>query len=103
MMRRRRAVPTRSHVPTHLTLRVRTAWHAASQPARVGRVATRRFAHPTDASAHDDAHQVGRILGAELLHDAGAVYLDGARADPEVAAGLLVGCAAGNLRQHLAL
>src|SRR4051812_1185211 len=32
-----------------------------------------------------DAHQIGGILGAELLHDARAVHLDGARADAELA------------------
>ena len=50
-----------------------------------------------------DPHQVGGILGAELVHDAGAMHLDGARADAERAAGLLVGGPGDDPGQHLAL
>ena len=46
------------------------------------------------AFGHHDPHQIGGVLGAELLHDAGAVHLDGARADAELPAGLLVGVSA---------
>ena len=53
--------------------------------------------------AQHDPHQIGGVLGAELVHDAGAVHLDGARADAERAAGLLVGSAGDDAGQHLAL
>src|ERR1700730_8023828 len=52
---------------------------------------------------HHDPDQVGGIPGAELFHDVGAMILDGARADPKVASGLLVGSAGGELLQHFAL
>ena len=42
---------------------------------------------------HHDSNEVGRIPGAELLHDVGAMILDGARADSELAPGFLVGSA----------
>ena len=44
-----------------------------------------------------DAHEIGGVLGAELVHDARAMNLDGARADPESPASFLVGGAAGDL------
>ena len=50
-----------------------------------------------------DAHEVGGVLGAELFHDAGAMHLDGAGRDAELAAGLLVGLAVGDELQHFAL
>ena len=33
------------------------------------------------AAAQHDAHEIGGILGAELLHDARPMHLDGARAE----------------------
>src|SRR5215213_9519914 len=53
--------------------------------------------------AQHDAHQVGGILGAELLHDTRAMHLDGARADAEFTARLLVGRAGRDLAEHIAL
>src|SRR5206468_12447829 len=53
--------------------------------------------------AQRDPDQIGGVLGAELLHDARAVHLDGARADAEVPAGPLVGGAGHDLRQHILL
>src|ERR1700730_2172066 len=55
------------------------------------------------SAGEHDAHEVGRVLGGELLHDARAVHLDGARADAEVRARLLVGGAGRDFAQHLAL
>ncbi len=54
-------------------------------------------------SAKDDAHQVGGIFGRELIHDARAVNFDGARRNAEIAPGFLVGSAACDLHQDLAL
>src|SRR5947209_4790130 len=54
------------------------------------------------AFAQHDTHEVGGVLGAQLLHDARAVHLDGARADAEDAARFLVGGAGRDLRQDLA-
>ena len=51
---------------------------------------------------HHNSNEIGRIPGAELLHDVGAMILDGARADSEMAPGFLVGRARGELLQHLA-
>src|SRR5204862_3078691 len=50
-----------------------------------------------------DAHEIGGIARAELLHDVGAVVLDGAGTDAELAARLLVGSAGRELLEHLAL
>src|SRR5262245_20242748 len=52
---------------------------------------------------HHDTDQVGDVARAELLHDVGAVVLDGTRADAERAAGFLVGRTAGELLEHLTL
>src|SRR3977135_215339 len=52
--------------------------------------------------SHHDADEIGGIARAELLHDVGTVIFDGARADPEVASGFLVGRARRELLQHLA-
>src|SRR4051812_15100764 len=51
---------------------------------------------------HHDPDQVGGIACAELLHDIGAVVLDGPRADPEMPARFLVGRASGELLEHFA-
>src|SRR5215212_6101882 len=53
--------------------------------------------------AQHNAHQIGGILRAELLHDARAMHLDGARADAELTARLFVGRAGGDLTKHIAL
>ena len=50
----------------------------------------------------DDADEVGRVACAELLHDAGAVDLDRARADAKLASGFLVGGAERDALQNLA-
>src|ERR1700712_5806206 len=52
---------------------------------------------------HHDPNQIGGVTRAKLLHDIGAMILDGARADPEMASRFLVGCTRGELLQHLAL
>lgn len=41
--------------------------------------------------SEDGANEIGGVLGAQLLHDIGAVIFDGARADSKVPARLLVG------------
>src|SRR5436190_2209351 len=56
---------------------------------------------PGSLPQHDPGEVAG-VLGAELFHDAGAMHLDRARADPERAAGDLVGRASHDLREHLA-
>src|SRR3954454_23588105 len=53
--------------------------------------------------AQHDAHQIGGILRAEFLHDARAMHLNGARADAEFTARLLVGRAGGDLAEYIAL
>ena len=58
---------------------------------------------PSAAIGEDDAHQIGGVAGAKLLHDAGAMHLDGARADTERAPGFLVGSPMGDLGQHVLL
>src|SRR4029077_7811208 len=50
-----------------------------------------------------DPNEIGRVPGAELVHDAGAMHLDGAWGDAERAASLLVGGAGDDPGQHLAL
>src|SRR4051794_34604078 len=55
------------------------------------------------AMAQYTAQQFGGIARADLAHDAGAIALDGARAQAKPARGLLVGFADGDPRQHLAL
>ena len=55
-----------------------------------------------DASGHHDPDQIGGVPRSELLHDIGAVVLDGARADPELTSRFLVGSTGGELLQHLA-
>src|SRR5512136_2144441 len=55
------------------------------------------------AFAHHDADEVGGVAGADLLHQVGAVHLDGARADAELAARLLVGGAGDDLSEHVLL
>jgi hypothetical protein len=52
--------------------------------------------------AHDDADKVGGVLGIEFLDYARPVKLDRPRADPQLAAGLLVGGAGDDLGQHIA-
>ncbi len=52
---------------------------------------------------HHDPNQIGGVLGAELLHDVGAMILNGPRADTELPAGFLVGVARRKQLQHLAL
>jgi hypothetical protein len=42
--------------------------------------------------AKHPAHQVGAVFRTKLLHDVGAVKLNGARADAKRAGGLLAGC-----------
>src|ERR1700720_2614732 len=61
---------------------------------RVGRAA---------AVVHDDAHKIDGVFRAELLHDATAVDLHGARADAEILGGLFVGGGRRDLREHFAL
>jgi hypothetical protein len=56
---------------------------------------------PTSLPQHDP-DEVAGVLGPELFHDAGAMHFDRARADPELAAGFLVGRARRDLREHLA-
>ena len=50
-----------------------------------------------------DADEIGRVLGAEFFHNAGAVHLDRARADAQLPSGFLVGGSGGNPPQDLAL
>ena len=60
---------------------------------------------PTSGSArgaHHNPDQIGRIPGAQLFHDVGAMIFDRTRADPKVTAGFLVGGAGGELLQNLA-
>ncbi len=52
--------------------------------------------------AEHDAHEVGRVPRAKLLHDARPMHLDGPRGDAEMAAGRLAGRAGHDLRQHFA-
>ena len=66
------------------------------------RAGTRFAAQDGARRGHHDPHQIGRVPGAELLHDVGAVIFDRARADSELAPGFLVGGARGELLQHLA-
>src|SRR5438128_2717941 len=51
---------------------------------------------------HHDPDQIGGIPRPELLHDIGAVVLDGTRTDPEMPSRFLVGRAGGELLEHLA-
>jgi len=55
------------------------------------------------ALTQHDPHQIRGVLGAELIHDAGAVDLDRAWADTEMAASLLVGGTVDDLVKHFAL
>ena len=55
------------------------------------------------AFAHHDADEVGGVARADLLHQVGAMHLDGARADAELAAGLLVGGAVDDLAEDVLL
>ena len=50
-----------------------------------------------------DADEVGAVPGAELFHDPRAMNLDGAEADAQRTARLLVGGAGNQFRKHLAL
>src|ERR1700675_207177 len=52
---------------------------------------------------HHDPDEIGGIPRPQLFHDVGAVILDRARADPELASRFLVGSAGGELLQHLTL
>src|ERR1700752_5196348 len=52
---------------------------------------------------HHDADEIRGVARPELLHDVGAMVLDGARADAEMAAGFLVGSAPGELFEYFAL
>ena len=65
-------------------------------PARAVKCRGAEISSREPSFGQHDAHQIGGVLGAELVHDAGAMHLDGARADPELAAGLLVGSAGGD-------
>ena len=67
-----------------------------------------RNAGPTLASGaeragQDDAHQIGGVAGAELFHHVGTMKLDGARADAQPVARLLVRGAVGNERRDFKL
>jgi hypothetical protein len=53
------------------------------------------------AAAQHDAHEIGGILGAELIHDARPMHLDRARADAEFEARFLVGSALRDPPQHI--
>jgi len=55
------------------------------------------------ALTQHDPHQIRGVLSAEFVHDTGAVDLDRAWADTEMAASLLVGCTVDALVKHLAL
>ena len=48
------------------------------------------WCHPTLTATKHNAHQIGGISGANLLHDAGAMDFDGPWADAQVTTGLLV-------------
>src|SRR3954470_15815740 len=69
---------------------------------RAGQASSNPLNARTRALPQHDPNQVGGVLGAELFHDAGAMHFDGARADSERAARLLVGSAGHDLREHLA-
>src|SRR3954462_12835141 len=58
---------------------------------------------PSMLVAEDDPHQIRRVAGADLLHDAGPVDLHRAWRDAENPPGLLVREAFGDLIQHLGL
>src|SRR5438876_664233 len=51
---------------------------------------------------HHDPDQIGSVTCPELLHDIGAVVLDGPRTDPEMPTRLLVGGAGSELLEHFA-
>src|SRR5450755_4733314 len=51
---------------------------------------------------HHDTDEISRILGAQLLHDIGAMVFNGARTDSERASGFLVGRARCELLEHFA-
>ena len=55
-----------------------------------------------NAATKHNAHEIGGIAGADFLHDAGTMHLDGARADAEPAAGLFVRGTGCDLSQHFA-
>src|SRR5262245_49037165 len=57
----------------------------------------------SSALVKDDADEIGGVLGPELLHDASAMHLDGARTDAEMAARLLAGGSRHDLCQHVLL
>src|SRR5438552_965480 len=54
-------------------------------------------------SAQHDAHQVDRILGAELFHDTRAMDLHGPKAYPHLARRFLAGSSDRNLVEHVDL
>src|SRR5579859_3184863 len=53
------------------------------------------------AIGEDDVDEIDGVTGTELVHDAGAMHLDGPRADAELAPRLLVGQSPGNQLKHL--
>src|SRR6185312_4062474 len=59
----------------------------------------KQYSMPARAAQHD-AHEIGGVPGAELLHDSRAMDFDSARADAELASGLLVGEALCDALQH---
>src|SRR5262249_20755732 len=68
-----------------------------------GRDGARAWSGIQDVGNQCHAHQIGQARGLHLGHQVGAVDLDRAWADPEVESDLLVGKAADQALQHLAL
>src|SRR5438552_11288349 len=73
--------------------------HRTSTPCIRGERAVSGLA----ALAQHNAHQIGRVLCAELLHDARAMHLNGARRNAELAAGLLVRGSTRDPGEHVSL
>ena len=71
-------------------------------PKSSGNHAGGRRSRGANATAQHNAHEIGGIAGADFLHDARAMHLDGARADAEPAAGLFVRGTSRDLSQHFA-
>src|SRR6266851_3379197 len=87
--------------PSPTASRIWRAWSGGPATQRKRRLSA--FALLAASFVVHDTDEIGRVLGPELGHDAGPVHLDGARADPELAAGLLAGSAGHDLGQHILL
>src|SRR5882757_8815582 len=68
---------------------------------RVGPPAKRRSA--LSAFTHNQADQIRSVPGAELFHNAGAMNLDGSRADSQLPGDFLVGGAIHETAQNILL